>query len=196
MTEKPSFPHVQSDSPTERVDLAIAETTVPQSRRLSVRLIGAATDLSDQEPLYAAAAGVLGVGLVLRDGPTWRAGTRILAAHLLATALRGVIKKLVDRTRPEAAARRGNYVLREGERHEKDFNSFPSGHAAGAIAVARAVGRDYPGVASGALVLAGATGAFQVVRAHHYASDIVAGAVIGWVAEAAIDRVIGQAARA
>lgn len=160
-----------------------------------MRALGAVSDLSDQEPLYAASAGVLSVAVLMRDGPTWRTGTRILAAHLLATALRGVVKKLVDRTRPDAAARRGSYVLREGQRHESDFNSFPSGHTAGAVAVAMAVGRDHPNVRWAALGLATLAGAAQVIRSKHYVTDVVAGAAIGLAAEALVDRLIERAKR-
>jgi undecaprenyl-diphosphatase len=131
----------------------------------------------------------------MRDGPTWRAGTRILAAHLLATALRGVVKHLVDRTRPEAAARRGEYVFCEGEHHEGDFNSFPSGHTAGAVAVARAVSRAYPHAQVPAVGLAITAGAAQVIRSSHYISDVVAGAVIGWAAETMVDSLIRRAQR-
>jgi undecaprenyl-diphosphatase len=86
-------------------------------------------------------------------------------------------------------------VLRSGRRRDTDFNSFPSGHTAGAVAVAVAVGRDYPGGRLPALALAAAAGIAQVVRSKHYVSDVVAGATIGIVAELAIDRLIRKAAR-
>ena len=63
------------------------------------------------------------------------------------------------------------------------------------MAVARAVGRAYPGAHQVALGLAGAAGAAQVVRSKHYVSDVVAGAVIGWAAEMIVDAVIRRAAR-
>ena len=175
--------------------MAIADKLLPYTGKTAVRAIGAVSDLSDQEPLYAAAAGTLVTAVLLRDGPTWRAGTRFLAAHLLATALRGIVKQLVDRTRPDAAADRGEYVLRKGRRRDSDFSSFPSGHTAGAVAVALAVGRDYPAARLPAIGLAAAAGVAQVVRSKHYVSDVVAGALIGFAAEVMIDVVVSGAKR-
>ncbi|NJC06226.1 membrane-associated phospholipid phosphatase [Sphingomonas kaistensis] len=195
MTQLKNLPDIEPVVPAEDVDTAVADALVPYAEDAAVKALGAVAELSDQEPLYAAAAGVLATAVVLRDGPTWRTGTRILAAHLLATALRGVVKAMVDRTRPEAAARRGDYVLREGERQESDFNSFPSGHTAGAVAVAMAVGRDHPGARWPAFALGTLTGAAQVVRSRHYISDVVAGAVIGIAAELLVDAVITKASK-
>jgi membrane-associated phospholipid phosphatase len=190
-----NLPDIEPVAPVEEVDAAVADVLIPYVQKSGIRGLGAVSDLSDQEPLYAAAAGTLVTAALLRDGRAWRSGTRFLAAHLLATGLRGIAKQLVDRTRPEAAARRGEYVLRSGRRRDTDFNSFPSGHTAGAVAVAVAVGRDYPGGRLPALALAAAAGIAQVVRSKHYVSDVVAGATIGIVAELAIDRLIRKAAR-
>lgn len=193
MTKLDNLPDIDSNNSVEDLDAAVADVLVPHTERAAVKALGAVADLSDQEPLYAASAGVLLTAALLRDGPTWRTGTRILAAHLLATGLRGIAKQLVDRTRPEAAARRGDYVLRKGQRHESDFNSFPSGHTAGAVAVAMAVGRDNPGARLPALALATLAGVAQVIRSKHFVTDVLAGAAIGLVAEALVDGLINRA---
>lgn len=172
-----------SDNAIERADLAVASRLLPISGDLAVRAIGAVSDLSDQEPLYAASAAVIGTGVVMRDDRTLQTGLRLLATHLFATALRGVIKKTVDRTRPIAAAKNGAYELGPGERHESDFSSFPSGHSAGAVAVARVVARRYPHASGPALGLAAASAVAQVLRSRHYVTDVAAGAAIGWLAE-------------
>lgn len=190
-----TFPDVDSDVAVEQLDTKVAEALVPHSEALAIRVIGSVSDLSDQKPLYAAAAATMVTGVLLRDGRTWRAGTRVLAAHLLATALRGVIKKTVDRTRPDAAAKRGDYVLEQGERYETDFNSFPSGHTAGAVAVACAVGRAYPGSVPVPQALAALAGVAQVIRSKHFISDVLAGSVIGFVAEQLISGLIRHAER-
>ncbi len=185
-----NLPEVDPSNRFEEIDTAVADALVPLRDNRAVHALGTASDLSDQEPIYAAAAATLVTAALLRDGRTWRAGTRILAVHLLATALRGVVKAMVDRTRPEAAVRRGEYVLQKGRHRDSDFNSFPSGHTAGAVAVARAIGRDYPGARGPGMALAAVAGGAQVVRSRHFVSDVVAGAVIGWVAEALIDAMI------
>jgi membrane-associated phospholipid phosphatase len=195
MKELQNLPDLEPKGPLEEIDAEVADVLVPYAEQGAVRAIGAVSDLSDQEPLYAASAAVLATAAVLGDGRTWRAGTRLLASHLLATGLRGIIKQTVDRTRPDAAAERGEYVLREGQRQDSDFNSFPSGHTAGAVAFALALARDYPGSRALALGLASVAGAAQVIRSKHYISDVVAGAAIGWAGEALIAGLIRRAAR-
>ena len=188
-------PSVETVNALEEADVLVAEKLVPHAERGLVKAIGEISDLTDQEPFYAASAAVIGVGAVLRNGPTFRAGTRILASHLLATALRGVVKRLVDRTRPIAAAKKGEYELSEGERYESDFNSFPSGHTAGAVAVALAVGRAWPGARNTAVGLAAVAALAQVLRSKHYLTDVIAGGAIGIVAEASVARLIARAER-
>lgn len=195
MSEHLHLPEVEATAPLEELDAAVATALVPLAEDGAVKALGEVSDLSDQEPIYAGAAAFLAVAAIMRDGPTWRAGTRLLAAHLLATGLRGIVKRLVDRTRPDAAARSGHYVFRGGVRRESDYSSFPSGHTAGAMAVALAVSRDYPGARWPALGLAATAGVAQVIRSRHYVSDVAAGAAIGWAAEALIDGLIRRAER-
>jgi len=178
-----TLPHIDTSNPLERADVIVADRLLPFAEQGLVRAIGAISDLSDQEPLYAAGAGVIGTGMLLRDRGTFETGLQMLAAHLLATAMRGMVKEAIDRTRPIAAAERGEYELAEGQRQESDYSSFPSGHTAGAVAVARLIGRRHPGGRAAALGLAGASAAAQVLRSKHYITDVVAGAAVGWIAE-------------
>ncbi|MFC7537708.1 phosphatase PAP2 family protein [Sphingomonas sp. GCM10030256] len=194
MTDR-QLPEIEDPNLLERADAAVADVFIPYAEQPVVQAIGEVSDLSDQEPLYAASAAVIAVGLAMRDSRTVQAGTRILASHLLATALRGIVKHLVDRTRPEAAARKGEYEAGEGKRFESDYNSFPSGHTSGAVAVALAVGRAYPDSAPAALGIAGAAAAAQIGRSKHFVSDVVAGVGIGIVAEAIVNGVVARAAR-
>jgi undecaprenyl-diphosphatase len=178
-----TLPEIDTHNPLERADVIVADRLLPFAERGLVKAIGTVSDLSDQEPLYAAAAAVIGTGARLRDRRTFETGLRMLAAHLLATAVRGMVKGAIDRTRPLAAAERGRYELAEGQRHESDFNSFPSGHTAGAVAVARLLARRHPNTRGVALGLAAASAAAQILRSKHYISDVVAGAAVGWIAE-------------
>lgn len=192
---EPHIPHQQPASPIEQADLAVARPLVKAARSWPIAALGAVSDLSDQEPLYAATVSFALTGAVMRDLRAFRAGGEMLAAHLLATALRGIVKQLVDRTRPLAAADRGHYEAGEGERYESDFNSFPSGHTAGAVAVALTARRHFPAAAATTLAAAGAIGTAQVVRSKHYVTDVVAGAAIGWAAAALIEGLIRRAER-
>jgi membrane-associated phospholipid phosphatase len=193
MSRDRKLPDTHSDHPLEEMDAAVADVLLPFAGKSAVKAIGAVSDLSDQEPLYAGTGAMLATAALMRNGPAWRAGTRVLASHLFATALRGVVKAGVDRTRPDAAAEKGEYVLREGHSKDSDFNSFPSGHTAGAVAVAMAVGRAYPAARLPALGLAALAGAAQVVRSKHYVTDVVAGALLGLGCEAAVHGLLRKA---
>ena len=65
--------------------------------------------------------------------------------------------------------------------HEK--NSFPSGHTAGAIAVAQAFARGYPEHGLAARGAAIAVSAIQVPRGTHYLGDVLVGALVGFAGE-------------
>jgi undecaprenyl-diphosphatase len=192
---KPRIPHHQTDSTLEKADLAVARPLVKAAWFGPIRALGAASDLTDQEPLYAATATFALTGAAMGDVRAYRAGVEMLAAHLLATALRGIIKQLVDRTRPLAAAERGQYESGKGQRYESDFNSFPSGHTAGAVAVAMAARRSFPEAGPAALTLAGAASMAQVVRSKHFVSDVVAGAAIGLAAAVLTGALVSRAER-
>jgi membrane-associated phospholipid phosphatase len=181
-------------TPIEAADAKVAEALVPHEHNPAVRLIGAISDLSDQEPIYAGAAAVIVIGVATRNLRTVQGGTRILAAHLLATALRGIVKQTVVRTRPDVAAEEG-YAMETGERFESDYSSFPSGHTAGAVAVAMAAGRTWPGSRRTGAALASAAAGAQVLRSKHFISDIVVGAAIGFAAEYAVDALLKRARR-
>ena len=188
-------PKMPEANPVEQADAVVADLFLPQAGRGIVRALGSVSDLSDQEPLYAAAGAIIVTGLVMRDERTIRAGTHMLAAHLLATAIRGMVKHAVDRTRPKVAAERGYEFRSDGDRNSQEFNSFPSGHTAGAVAVARAIGRYYPSARLPALGIAGAASLAQVARSRHYLSDIAAGAAVAIVGEAVIALVVRRAGK-
>lgn len=171
----------------ERADIAVSRKAAEVKDTRAVRAMGAFGKLADQPPLIAFCLGVAAAGLVRRRPDVAKSGGRMLAAHLLATLGKGVVKRSVDRTRPELLVDEGRYELKKGERNEGPYNSFPSGHTAGAVAVARAMVRDFPEAAGPAYAAAAAVAAVQVPRCNHFVSDTAAGAVIGWVAEAVVE---------
>ena len=156
-----------------------------------VRAAGKVAEIADQPPLIALTSLTLATGLLMGRGRLARAGARMLASHLLATAVKTAIKHRIDRTRPEAAARGMRYRLEEGGDHGHDLASFPSGHTAGAVAVTRALARDYPESTPYGLVASASVAAIQLPNAKHYASDVAVGAIIGvaseWLVSAAFD---------
>lgn len=177
----------KADNPIEKGDIAVAEALTPVSEQPAIKLFGKAGELGDQPPLYMLSGGVIAAGLATGDARTLRAGARMLAAHAVATMIKNVFKRCVDRTRPNLISENDQYESGKGTRFDTEYNSFPSGHTASSIAVARALGREYPGQKDMALGLASSIAGLQVIRGKHYLSDIAAGVAIGIAAEAAVD---------
>ena len=172
----------------EQEDIELAKLVVPLRNSPAVKALGPFAELADQPPLYALSGAVIAGGLGRGDARMLRTGARMLAAHALAIFAKNVFKRSVDRTRPAKLGTSGSYERGPGKRFDSAYNSFPSGHTASAIAVARALGREYPPVAAPALGTAALLGSLQVIRSKHFASDIVAGASIGLIAEGLVDQ--------
>jgi membrane-associated phospholipid phosphatase len=167
-------------------DVETAKAVAPVRGTWPVRLLGAASEVADQPQLITLCAATFAAGLLLRDRRLADTGGRMLAAELIATGLKSLVKANVDRTRPYVVADGGEHVLEPGHSRESRDNSFPSGHTAGAVAVARAVARGYPDHAVAAYATAGSIAAIQIPRCRHYPSDLAAGAVVGLAAEAIV----------
>jgi len=109
-----------------------------------------------------------------------------LTASIIGPGLIGTsLKNVVGRVRPGSATRTFEF---------KPFTnnqSFPSGHAAQAFAVATAIAENYPEwwVQTLCYGSAGLVGYARIEQNAHYASDVVAGALLGWwVARAVVHR--------
>lgn len=176
----------------EKGDIAVAQVAGEVSDHPAVKTLGEASEMADQPPLIALSAAVLIAGLALGRPQLRSAGARMLAAHLLATGIKSLVKRSVDRTRPYVLVEEGRYAARGGGTDEPRLNSFPSGHTAGAVAVAEAIARTAPRAAWPARLWAAGIAAIQVPRCAHYPSDLAAGAAIGWSA----DRLVRAAERA
>ena len=171
-----------------RADRKLSSAAAKAKDSPPIRVAAAIGELADQPPLIALSTAMLIAGVALSKPAIARAGARMLASHLLATAIKTVIKRSIDRTRPDAAHTGDAYRLEKGGDHGHDLASFPSGHTAGIVAVARALTREFPESAPAATAVSVAVAAVQLPNAKHYASDVAAGAVIGLVSEAAVDR--------
>lgn len=152
-----------------------------------VRVASLLAEIADQPQLIATSVGTIAVGLIGRRPELVRGGARMLAAHLLATAAKASIKRAIDRTRPAAALDGEGHRFEPGESNDHDLNAFPSGHTAGAVAVARAATREIDGVAAPVAAGVGTIAAIQPVAGNHYLSDVIVGGLIGWVAEVMVD---------
>lgn len=150
-----------------------------------MRALAAASEIGDQPQLRSICGALIVAGLLL-DKRLLRAGVRMLLAHELATAVKSSIKHRVDRRRPRSAASARHGEPRPGHSSAKEESSFPSGHTAGAVAVAQALGREFPEYRTAARSAAALVGLAQIPRCAHYPTDVGAGAAIGLVSEMAV----------
>jgi membrane-associated phospholipid phosphatase len=112
----------------------------------------------------------------------------MLGSLVLATWIKTGLKHLVARTRPNVLLEEGRYEVEPFGPDEGPWHSFPSGHTAGSVAVARAVTRVFPQARTAAYGAAAAIALIQIPRGAHYPADVAAGTVVGVVAEAAVNR--------
>lgn len=166
----------------EKADLAAARKAGGWRDNKLLLALGKVSDLADQPPLYAICIATAGAGVIRGDGRLFRTGLRMLAAEWMATKAKGFVKHRIDRTRPRRPVEGGRYSMKRGDSHESELNSFPSGHTAGAVSVARAFASEYPQHAGKAALAAAFVGAIQIPRCKHYLSDVGVGAAIGLAA--------------
>lgn len=169
-------------------DASTVESALPRRRSWPVRALEPVADLGDQPPMRVLCAATIAAGLAGGDRRLAKAGVAMLAAHTLATVAKDFVKRRVDRTRPRSMGKPGkDHRPSPGRSEAKEETSFPSGHSAGAAAVARAFARAYPEHAAPAYAAAGIIALAQIPRCAHYPTDVGAGIAIGVAAEAAVD---------
>jgi membrane-associated phospholipid phosphatase len=168
---------------------------------LALGLLSAALLLDDQARAFAAAPwksgqlnalvaasrawgeGVVALGLALaawRLQPRrWRHAVGILALPLLAGLAVDSAKTLSRRARPDEHAGPASQSWLSPNAAARN-SSFPSGHAATAFALARALSESQPALKPVAFVCAASTGFSRMRERRHFLSDVVAGGLFGW----------------
>ena len=192
MTDQDNFRQAQATEPgwLPRADLAIAEAAADYEDHPLVVTIGTLAELADQPPLVTICLTTLGVGLLRDDPRQTRAGLRMILSHALATGAKSILKNSVNRSRPFKVAEDGRHEFEPGESDAGEDRSFPSGHMAGALAVARAVAREYPAATLPLTVGVLIVGGIQIPRQSHHPSDVLTGAMIGYASELVVDRLL------
>ena len=163
----------------EKADLKIAKAVGLDRRSRSGRAVSRFAELGDQPPLVTLSLCIAAAGAIGRNERLWRTGLRMLAAHSLTTIAKSIGKGVIDRTRPEDALHNGRYRMEEGDSRQGRLRSMPSGHSAGSMALAVAAVQDYPAAAAPAAGAAAAVLFSQIPAKNHFASDVIAGALIG-----------------
>lgn len=144
--------------------------------------------------------GLYGVGRLTHSTRVQKLAVHGLEAMILSTLITGPIKLMAGRARPYVFKDSAAYDFKfmrgltsEGDHPKRDFQSFPSGHATTAFAVAGAVSAEtsewinedhaWPGwkIVIGTTMYGGAAlvGVSRMYHDQHWASDVIAGAAIG-----------------
>ncbi len=171
-----------------RADKAVSHRLADYRDHPVARTLGWLAEMGDQPQLVSLSVATIAVGGFIGRRDLVRGGTRMLASEVVATAAKAVVKRLVERSRPGHALDTGDDRFRAGDRDDHELTSFPSGHTAGAVAVARAASREIDGVVIPAALATGLVAVAQAPSGHHYLGDVAVGAAIGWLAEVLVDR--------
>ena len=170
---------IEAAHPLVAPDLILTKAAMGLRRRARVRRVMGASEALDQMPLAALSAGVLAAGAGTGKRQLRQAGLRMLFGLGLASALKGIGKGLVTRTRPTEIGERGTHRFEVATDTDGALQAFPSGHTAGAVAVISPLATAAPAAAVPLAAAAGGLIALKLVRGDHYPSDLLAGAVIG-----------------
>ena len=149
---------------------AIAATPTPSLDR-AFRLLSRAADRSK---LWLGSS----VALAVAGGPRGRraALNGMASVAVTSSVVNGLMKPLFRRRRPERTMYR---VPVERQVAMPRTRSFPSGHAASAVAYASGVAIALPEVGVGLTLAAGLVAYSRVHTGVHYPADVLAGAIVG-----------------
>ena len=166
----------------EAGDIRVARAVAPIDDHPVGHAIGKLGEAGDQPPLLALAVVTAAAGVFRNDRKLAAAGLAMLVAQSVAGELKKIVKSHVERTRPRLLIENDEYAVKLHGSKDPARSSFPSGHTAGAVAVAAVTVRAYPEQRLAAFGAAAVLGVLQVPRRAHYVSDVVAGALVGLVA--------------
>ena len=125
--------------------------------------------------VFGVPAVMLGAGLISGSKGLERSGARVLASVVLAGVITGGGKVVAGRLRPDESTTQ--YAFKPFSHHD----SFPSGHATIAFALATSLADEIRRPWASAVLYVGATGtAWARLNDHrHWLSDVLAGATVG-----------------
>lgn len=134
--------------------------------------------LGDGLTLVILCVGLGGFGYLWKKKTWQRAGIDGLVAHALAGMATQILKHLIGRPRPRFTHQD---AFQYGPSWQEGLEAFPSGHAAASFAVATVLTRYFPGWRGLWYGCALFVGVARVVRGSHFPTDVLGGAVLGFL---------------
>ncbi|WP_436846749.1 phosphatase PAP2 family protein [Streptomyces litmocidini] len=136
------------------------------------RVLSAVEEAAESSKLWCAAAAAMAVSGGWRGRKAAATGLAALAVAQLVS--NGLGKRLTDRPRPPK-----EWFPHDETDDRPDSSSFPSGHAAAAVAFTAAVAPAWPAAGAACAVPAAMVAVERVQSGAHYPSDVAAGAAVG-----------------
>ena len=136
----------------------------------------------------AAFSGLLAYGYLTKRGKEMRVGILGLESFVVTGIAGQVVKRLLSRERPFVATRPGGfwhgpslYFRKPADPNTQSYDSFPSGHTTSAFSAAATLSDEYdtPWLTYTSYTVATLVAISRVMENMHWASDCVAGAVLG-----------------
>ena len=169
------------------LDTRISEFAVRHQSETLDRIAGPIGRFGSPQYIVPVAAAAVVVPLLFSDEATSRAAADIGIGYLVAGGAGEILRRVIGRHRPDSTGRsmRFSHFAREHAWH-----SFPSGHTVGTMALATAISlkSDRPWVTWTTFSLASVVGLQRIYRQEHWASDVVAGTLLGIVTSASTIR--------
>lgn len=167
----------------EEADIRVGVALAHAKDSAGVRTLATLGEVGSWKSLLFLSVGTMAWGLAVGDRRMSSTGKRMLGAGILASLVKTTAKRLVHRTRPNVLMDTGLYARGWLGPNDGPWQSFPSGHSALSVAVARAAVRTYPEIRGIAYGAAAGVILTQLLRGAHFPSDVLAGAVVGFAAE-------------
>ena len=142
------------------------------------RLASIGNRLGDGLTLVLLCIGLWGIGYLRKNKAWQQAGIDGLVVHALAGLAVQILKHLIGRPRPRWTHQE---AFEYGPSWQGGLDAFPSGHASASFAVAAVLARYFPewrGLWYGAALFVGAA---RVVGGSHFPTDVLGGAVLGFL---------------
>ena len=134
--------------------------------------------LGDGETLVLISIGLFLTGYVWKRDAFRQAGIDSLVAHAIAGIAVQIPKHLIGRPRPRYTH---HDAFEYGPSIQSGLDAFPSGHATASFAVAAVLARYFPRMAWVWYGAASFVGLSRFLRGSHFPTDVVAGAVLGFL---------------